>query len=97
MPRAKPAKQVRRGNITVEMQRLTRSLSWFIRGLLLFVFLGIVYWVWTVSQNPQLFPIKPVRVQASYQHLSKTLLREKILPYVQHSFFSFGLSGLRKT
>ncbi len=95
MPRAKPAKQARREDVSAEMRRLTRSLSWFIRGLLLFVLLGLVYWAWTVSQNPQLFPIKNVRVQASYQHLSKAMLREKMLPFVQKSFFNLHLSDLR--
>jgi len=60
-------------------------------GLLLFCL-----WAWFSITNSNRFPIKAVKVQSSFQHLSQQRLQTLITPYVTGGFFAINVKHLEK-
>lgn len=62
--------------------------------LTLLVFAGAVlvyFWLF----NPDNFPIKTVRIEADYAHISQPQLQNTIAPYVKASFFGLHAAALK--
>lgn len=66
-----------------------------VRGLLLFLsLLGLLIGILAL-QNPRFFPIRKVRVEASFQHIAPQVLHNTILPFTKKSFFALPINKLR--
>lgn len=73
--------------------RLYRALQWVI---IIGVLFG-VFWGWKFLKNPAEFPIKSVKVQASYQHINPQTIQQIVLPFVNRSFFNVDINGLKQS
>jgi cell division protein FtsQ len=65
---------------------------------LLFVltlFTGI-YWGWTLLNDVNTLPIRIVKIEANYQHISRQALETLIAPYVEAGFFNMNAAKLKQ-
>ncbi len=51
-------------------------------------------WGWRMIKDPNQFPIKVVKVQASYQHLDHQAIAQEILPFASRGFFNLNAREL---
>jgi cell division protein FtsQ len=66
-----------------------------VRILLLFLLLiGLLMGICAL-QNPHFFPIRKVRVEASFQHIAPQVLHNIVLPFTKKSFFALPIGKLR--
>jgi len=59
---------------------------------LLLLSLHLLYLILT---NPVYFPVNTIKISASYQHISRSELEDKLLPFLQHGFFGLSTAELR--
>ncbi len=63
--------------------------------LVIAVAMGLL-WGWYIAKDPDRFPIRSIKVQATYQHVDRLSLENIIMPYVNHGFFNLNTSHLQK-
>jgi cell division protein FtsQ len=63
--------------------------------LLLILVLAVGYKMWLMLQDPILFPLKRVEVQAQYTHISKARLRAAMSGALQGGFFSLDINQFK--
>ncbi|MFT3741746.1 MAG: cell division protein FtsQ/DivIB [Gammaproteobacteria bacterium] len=51
-------------------------------------------WGWQMLHDPEQFPVKKVRIQAPYQHVSQQDLQQHILSFVNRGFFNLNAHQL---
>lgn len=61
------------------------------------VFAMGIFWGWRYLTNPTHFPIRVVKLQASYAHVDPRQLQQKIVPFVSRGFFSLNEAHLQQT
>jgi len=72
--------------------RIYRCLQW----LIIIGVMGGMVWGWQFLKDPAKFPVKAVKVEASYQHVSRETLQRAVMPYVEErSFFDIDVNGLK--
>lgn len=52
--------------------------------------------VWQIGAGPQWFPIRNVKVEASYQQISRAEIKEMVTPFVTDGFFHFHSYALKE-
>ncbi len=73
-------------------QRLYRFLQLVIAASVLFAIL----YGWHVLHDSDRFPIRDVKIQASYTHLDKQGLETTIVPFVEYGFFNLSAHKLKQ-
>lgn len=64
--------------------------------MVMFIALGVgAVFLWFYSQRPNTLPIKTVRVEGNFTHLSKSMLAQAAMPYVHTGFFALDAVALR--
>lgn len=69
----------------------------YIFWLLLFLLGGLGgIWVKRILQDPVRFPIAYIQVYGSYRNIDQADIQQRIMPYVQQSFYAISLRRLQK-
>lgn len=55
-----------------------------------------IFWGWRMINDPKQFPIKSIKVQASYQHLDRRQLGQMIFPFINRGMFHLNASQLKE-
>lgn len=72
-------------------RRLYRALQLLVLAALVF---GLIYgWRWL--SDPLEFPIRTVKIEASYQHVDQQALQAEVLPYLKQGFVGLDSSDLK--
>jgi cell division protein FtsQ len=66
-----------------------------LRIIILIALVVGIYSGWKAIHNPRLFPVKVIKVQASFQHVNQQVLEQTISPYMTASFFGLNVSQLQ--
>jgi len=64
--------------------------------LLVFIVVVLIISISRLLSNPQRFPVKNVKIESSFIHVSKAQLQQLILPSTRLSFYALNLSQLRR-
>lgn len=69
---------------------------YFLFILLLVVLISGLFWGWSLLENPQIFPINKVEIDATYQHIDRETIERAVSPYVNSSFFAVDIASIKK-
>ena len=67
---------------------------WCYIGLWLLL-LSLVAWGFSSLMNPEHFPVEHVQIHADYRYVSRQVLEDTILPYMDKSFFTLNIEKIR--
>lgn len=81
---------------TVEVAKQTTSFWSWIQKIILVIAIGLVVWRgWIFLSDSQRFPIREVKIEATYQHINQQALQELITSQVSGSFFNFSVAKIK--
>ena len=80
----------------MDSREALQSRYWSKLGVLLFFLLLLAgHLLYLVLTNPVNFPINTVKISATYQHITRSELEEKLLPFLQLGFFGLSTKALK--
>lgn len=80
-----------------QYKKLGNIIHQLFRIALIAVLIGGGFYGWSLITNPQVFPIRYIKIYASFQHVQRDLLQQTILPYVNVSFFQLNTQQLQQS
>lgn len=76
--------------ISIEQPRRLIAISFVFAFLL-----GVLLWFIFILDNPDVFPIRSIKVHGHYEHVDRVQIEQLVLPHVQSSFFALDLKPIK--
>lgn len=78
------------------LYRLSTRIYRIIQLLVTCVLLLALFYGWRWLSDPREFPVKSVKIQASYEHVDRQTLQAQILPYLNPGFIRLNTTALEE-
>ena len=81
---------------TKDKKKNKKRFRWTLLKIIFFVLLGGMLWCAWEYTKPNEFPIKQVKIFATYERLDKNKLQDVVSSYLNNGFFYLNVFGLKK-